>query len=304
MILVAAFIAFLFELLAGDLRHWRQGHWFARWSVWLEQRLDGARLWNATPGVLLTVGLPLALVVLVQGALEDVWFGVLSLVFAVAVLLYSLRYQELDDHVDAYLDACEAGEMDRAREQVELMRGAPLNAEDCAANTVAGAVTEQANERLFAVLFWFVVLGAGGAALYRLAWWAAAQPTPPARDPVERMGYQRAALRLLAILDWIPARLAVFTYALAGSFDDAVHQGRQQADEAADMGARNHAWLRGAGLGALNLTRYQVSLTLEADSDAVVEFRPELVRAARSLVLRSLMIWAVVVALLSLTLWD
>src|SRR5690242_17087435 len=64
------------------------------------------------------------------------------------------------------------------------------------------------HQRIFSVLFWFVVLGPFGAVLYRLI------------ESVNTQMLTGATLagRVKALLDWIPVRLEAFLFALGGHF--------------------------------------------------------------------------------------
>ena len=68
------------------------------------------------------------------------------------------------------------------------------------------------NGQLFAVVFWYIVLGALGVLAYRLI--------SLCRIPEASAQF---ASRLTAILDWIPARITVFLYLLVGNFQRGIH---------------------------------------------------------------------------------
>lgn len=67
-------------------------------------------------------------------------------------------------------------------------------------------------ERLFAVVFWFVIFGPGGLILYT--------SVIVLRDlfTIKHENLLFYTLRLKAILDWVPIRLVGFSYALVGHF--------------------------------------------------------------------------------------
>ncbi len=98
--------------------------------------------------------------------------------------------------------------------------------------------------------------------------------------------------RLLYILDWIPARITAFTYALSGNFHDATSKwwdsyGDEDGDAADNIISK-------AGSGALGLE------TATADSDDDPAMNAEM---AQGLALRSLTIWVGVLAVITITNW-
>jgi membrane protein required for beta-lactamase induction len=131
--------------------------------------------------------------------------------------------RDLRDEVDDYVAARQRGDDDaaarRAKELLEADasgRGAGLR------DAVEEAIFVQANNRIFGVIFWFMVLGPAGAWLFRvsdlLRRRAAFQGARG--DLHDSLG--RALVALHGLLAWIPARLAAVSYALAGSLEDAV----------------------------------------------------------------------------------
>jgi AmpE protein len=175
--------------------------------------------------------------------------------------------------------------------------------------TVSEGLLVQANDRLFGVLFWFFVLGPVGAVLYRLSWGLAIaedsglDDTEMDEEAAPALpGFTEAATRLYAILAWAPARLGAGAYALAGSFEDAVHQWRNYYQRSTDSRLEsNDEVLRAAGSGALQLDRYVVQTEEAHEGDVPLE--PAAVNAARGLVLRALVIWVATIVVVTLALW-
>lgn len=69
----------------------------------------------------------------------------------------------------------------------------------------------QTNAALFAVIFWFAVLGPVAALVYRLV-----ERSTHIHASYPALG--KAASQVLAILDWLPVRLFAIIFALAGNF--------------------------------------------------------------------------------------
>ncbi|BBB15436.1 transmembrane protein [Candidatus Rickettsiella viridis] len=69
----------------------------------------------------------------------------------------------------------------------------------------------QSNETLFAVIFWFALLGPVAALVYRLV-----ERSAHIHASYPALG--KAASQVLSILDWLPVRLFAILFALAGNF--------------------------------------------------------------------------------------
>jgi membrane protein required for beta-lactamase induction len=187
------------------------------------------------PVALVAVLLPVLPVAAVSWVLGSHLLGMPQLAFTVLVLLVSFGPRDLRDEVDDYVAALERGDGDEAaRRAKELLeadasgRGAGLR------DAVEEAIFVQSNNRIFGVMFWFMVLGPAGAWLFRasdlLRRRAAFQGARG--DMHESLG--RALVALHGLLAWIPARLAAVSFALAGSFEDAVGNWRVAVDRATE----------------------------------------------------------------------
>lgn len=174
-------------------------------------------------GITLACALPVAIVawLLRHSSLELLWF-----VFAVAVLLVSFGPRDLNAEALAYHEKSEAGDGDGAKAQAESLIGgsAPEKPGEQAA-AVEKATYLEANNRIFGVVFWFLVAGVLGPAfafgfrvLNSLRRYTA---TLPGGEELHR-----AAVRLHGLAAWLPARITSASFALAGNFDDAINAWR------------------------------------------------------------------------------
>lgn len=76
----------------------------------------------------------------------------------------------------------------------------------------AGHYFAQVNNQLFAVIFWYVILGPLGVLFYRLV------SLCRLKEPTAAL-----ALKITNLLDWIPARITVFLYLIVGNFQKGFH---------------------------------------------------------------------------------
>lgn len=231
------------------------------------------------------------------------WLVHLPFIGALAsiVLLYlAIGAQSLAEHARAVANALEDGDLALARARVGMIvsrETAALDAEAVARATVE-SVLENGADAIFSALFWFLLCGAPGAVLYRLA------------NTLDAMwGYRnerylhfgRAAARFDDLLNYLPARLTAFTYLCFGDFAAGWRCWRTQAPT---WYSPNAGPVMAAGAGALG-----VSLGGAAIYHGVSKPRPPLgcgrapgaadIHRAISLVRRGMWSWALIVLVLS-----
>lgn len=291
MTLLAILSALFAERVWTGVGRLRSFSWFDRLIE--RQRNARAGTGRGALGMILITFPPLLAVAILQAML----YGILPFLgwgFAAAVLLYSLGPRDLDREVHTFLNAWERGDEVNALKcatRIHVPTAASFYAASPERSVVEGILVA-GHERWFAVLFWFIVLGPLGALWYRLAALLRERcinvaPGEPFRD---------AAMMMHHILGWIPARLTLLTYALAGSFADTFEALRNEAcNWRSDWMAGNEQLLIHGGLGALQLEQ-----ELRTDD---VEVSVRHVRAALGLTLRTLIIAIAVIAVVTLGTW-
>ena len=238
--------------------------------------------------------LPLFVVAIVYFLLAGV-LAVLGFAFALLVVLFCLGPRDLDGDVHRFLNAWEQGDDERAQtcaRHISLASAEPVETRLLGRPVVEGILIA-AHERWYGVIFWFVILGPLGALWYRLAC--------VLRENCIRRGeenaFKDAALMMHHILAWIPTRLTLLSYALAGSFGDTLEALRKEGyGWKSDWLINNYLLLIHGGLGAMQLEQ-----ELAADETHVVGAGH--VRAALGLVLRALILAIALVAVITVGAW-
>ncbi len=291
MTLLAILIALVVDRMWSTLAERRNHVWFQNMVDGVWRRFGSMRWMHGPVGVLLLLA-PVVLVVALVYAWLAQTLDLLAFLFAALVLIFTLGPGDLDGQLRRFLDAWEWDEQDNARAAaLEIHRGPDPATPGALARAVIEAALVEVHGRLFAVLFWFVLLGPIGAVLYRLA--------SLLNEHAERQlkGEIAETTRVfLGVLDWIPARITVLGYALTGNFGDALHGWRESANNWA------HDWVSGTrqvllagGMGALQFD----PVPSEEDED----MGSTQVRATQALLWRTLILAVSIVALLTLAGW-
>lgn len=300
--LIALLIGLVVERLATQLFHLRRLRWLDRVidsGFRLAERLAN---WPALIPVIL-LGIVLALPVFaVVFILRDSLLGFPYLLLAIVVLFFSLGPQDIGEDVDEYCKAVEDGDPERIRNTAKnIMETDAPDDELERVQRVEEAVCVQANNRLFAVIFWFVVFGPIGAWAYRATDLIRRRAVFAAVRDEESDGIadrnRMAAVTLHGWLAWIPARLTAIGYAAAGNFDTAVGAWRAPTEHKAEsLSERNEFLLARVGVAALALQ--------DQDDEDLCQRAIRGASAANRLVFRLLLIWAVVIAAMTLYGWT
>ena len=298
---LALLLGLALERLLTHLFHLREFHWLDPLFDWHLRRTGAAasgthRRWTALALTSLLAALLIAPVALLSGGLRGEFLQIPEFLFSLVVLLFSLGPRDLDDEVEDYGDALETGDAaTQQRVAEQLLEHAPAEHAAARNEAVERAIYVQANNRIFGVAFWFLVLGPSGAWSFRVL--DLLRHRAELKAAGEQATLATEAVRTLhGLLAWIPSRLLALGYVLAGNFEEAMaswrNRGREAtlsfADGTGEILAR--VGIAAAGRGALDV----------ADAAEALDR----IRGARSLVMRTLwMIWCPVIAVLTLYDW-
>lgn len=208
-ITLTIFTALLLDAWLGEPRRFHPLIGFGKLAEWIEQHLYADSRGQGLIALLL-VTLPFILLAACMNFLF--WHFILD-----ALLLYLvIGWNSLGIHAKRVKLALLANNLYSARQQVGLIVSRDTGHLDHTGVTqgTIETVLENGNDAIFGAIFWFVVAGAPGAITYRLvntldAMWGYRN------DRYFHFGW--SAARLDDVLNYIPARLTAFSYALCGN---------------------------------------------------------------------------------------
>jgi adenosylcobinamide-phosphate synthase len=252
--------AVLLDAALGEPRHWHPLVGFGRWAQWFERRLnprsgDHRPLPLRIRGVLAVLiavapwALLLAMITASANAESAPAVRYLGYVVSIAALYFALGNQSLKEHALKVHRALSKNDLAEARKRVGFIVSRDTGQMDNRAVAAAAveSVLENGNDAVFGALFWFLVAGAPGVLVYRLAntldaMWGYRTP--------RYLYFGWAAARFDDLLNFLPARLTALTYALIGRTGSALHCWRSQARA---WESPNAGPVMAAGAGALGV---------------------------------------------------
>ncbi len=300
--LIALLIGLAIERLATQLFHLRELRWLDRIIDWGFRQTEQHKSWPPLIPVLLLVALLVLPLFIVMWSLRDTLGGLTHLLLSVIVLFFSLGPKDIGEEVDDYCDALEAEDEEAIQRTAKALVEADVPDDLLERiHRVEEAVCVQANNRLFAVIFWFIVtgpLGALGAWTYRVtdlvrrrAVFNATREDEEGETSAPQV--RDAATKLHGWLAWIPARLTAIGYAAAGHFDEAIAALRVPEEQREGTPSEHSDWLLArVGVAALALQ--------DSPDQTMTERGVKGARAANHLVFRLLVIWAVLISAMTL----
>jgi AmpE protein len=253
------FIIILISLLMERFFHWRHlrhWRWFKNYERWLT-----ARIGNWSTGLIFVFNLlpPLLVVGLLSYVFKNSLFGIPQFIFGVVIILYCLGPENLWLQTYRCIADLHKEDPQIAVSEVQASFGiaAPEHTQEFHKKFVH-AIFVAAHQRIFAIVFWFAILGPVGAVLYRMLDAYRAQSTS---------NLQSMAASCCAGMDWISIRLFTFLFALGGHFTKVFACWKSKVLQGVKS---NDALLTGCGLAALDvLDNGLLPETGEAESEAV-----------------------------------
>ena len=291
---LAVFTALLLDAWLGEPRRFHPLVGFGKIAEAVEQKLYANSMFRGISALLLLVTPLTVLTVLID---LTPWHYVLDIL----VLYLAIGWNSLGSHARMVKNALLADNLDTARQQVGFMVSRDTT-KLCHTEITQGtieSVLENGNDAIFGVIFWFAVAGAPAALAYRLintldAMWGYRN------DRYNHFGW--AAARLDDCMNFIPARLTAFSYALTGSTGNIRNAFSCWQSQGTTWKSPNAGPVMAAGAGSLS-----ISLGGPAIYHGKLESRPILgmgrlpeardIDHALALISRSLILWLVVLCL-------
>jgi len=213
------------EWLIGDpSNRFHPVAWFGRWASWCESFLyDNSRQAGVVTWLFV-----------VGGAFVLLWLGhvLFGWLFDVLILWLSIGWKSLFEHVNTVLNAKTVKE---AREALALIvsRDVKTMKREETRRSAVESLAENASDAVIAPLFWFMVLGPLGSALYRIintldAMWGYRNTR------YEQFGW--CAAKVDDVVNWLPARITARLMLWVGESMD-WQQVKKQADTHASPNA-------------------------------------------------------------------
>ena len=238
-----SFFAILFALLIEQVRplgaHNPIHSGLRVWARWVSRNCDAGKPQHGWITWVLAVLAPSVAAMAVHWLLMVYVGWPAAMAWSVVVLYVTLGFRQFSHHFTDIRDALEAGDEAKARELLALWQR--VDASELPRSEIVRHVIEYsvlaAHRHVFGVLAWFSILaafglGPAGAVLYRMAefvgrYWrhrnhAHMQPASEA--------LQSAAARAWTAVDWLPARLTAIAFAVVGSFEEAIDCWRNYAE--------------------------------------------------------------------------
>ncbi|KAF1046080.1 CobD/CbiB family protein [Xylophilus sp.] len=320
-----SFFAILLALLIEQVRPLARNNpihaGLRAWALSVSRNFDAGRPHHGWVAWTLAVAVP---AIAVQAVYALLFWGIgwpAAVLWSVAVLYITLGFRQFSHHFTGIRDALEEGDEYRAREllaQWQQVEVADLPRSEVVRHVVEYSVLA-AHRHVFGVLAWFSVLavfglGPAGAVFYRMAefvsrYWKYKDHT---RSQPASFSLQRAAAQAWTVIDWLPARMTALCFAVVGSFEEAIDGWRFHVQHfpndndgvilAATSGAIGMR-LGGEALRASYAPSTVEGFPIEAGDGASTPGRePEVshLRSVVGLVWRSVVVWMVLLALLTL----
>jgi len=322
------FFAVLLALLCEQLKPLRHGNRVHQsviaWVRWTGRNFDAGGEHHAVVVWAITVLVPGLVLALAYWGLRH-FSLLLALALNVLVLYLTLGFRQFSHYFTDIRAALERGDETEARRLLSEWRH--LDASELPRTELLRHMIEHsllaAHRHVFGVFFWFVLLstiglGPAGAVLYRMAEYASRYWAFKSRaiDAPLNERLMQLSQQVFNLLDHVPARMTAFGFAVVGNFEEAINCWRRDAglwrypNEGIILAAAAGAvGVQLGGSAAPGVTPDR-SKTFEAGASpdsvgaegSTPGLPPELghLRSVVGLVWRSVVLWMLLLALLSL----
>ena len=271
------------------------------WVRWVVRSFDAGKPQHGWLAWSIAVLVPALVACLVHWALVETLGWIAAVLWNIAILYVTLGFRQFSHHFTQIRDALYAG--DEALARTLLAQWMRIDASELPRSEIVRHVIEysvlSAHRHVFGVLAWYSLLaalglGPAGAVVYRVGEYVVRYANRPLRaTSVPISGpLQACANRAWYLIDWFPARMTALGFAFVGSFEEAVDSWRRHE---ARFPADNDGVVIAATAGAVNVKLGAQQPGSEGQIPQSVHLR-----AVVGLVWRTVVVWMIFLALLSL----
>lgn len=195
------------------------GGWFQ--PTWFEAYLKALSPWLAKLdekfALFLVITPILLLFVLLHLIFKWHFFGLFDLIISTATLFFCIDARDLKNRLIPYFDSLDKADNNTATSAVsDLINDDSIGNITDLSRAVSRAILLKSFERIFAGLFWFMIFGVYGVVCYSSLTLVRQNALKVNPNYIE---LAKLAAKIQNILEWLPARLLGFSYALVGNFN-------------------------------------------------------------------------------------
>ncbi|WP_104402882.1 adenosylcobinamide-phosphate synthase CbiB [Vibrio penaeicida] len=303
--------ALLLDTLFGEPKKWHPLIGFGNIVYWVEEKLNTPATRDTLISQIQGIAAWLLAVFPIVGGLfwgvslvgnvSFVW----NVCLDVAILYVCIGQKSLLDHAGWIHQPLQAGDLGEAREKVGwiVSRETEQMSEYQITSAAIESVLENGNDAVFGTLFWFILLGAPGAILFRLAntldaMWGYKSPR------FNSFGF--FAAKADDFMGYLPAKATAYSYAILGNTKNAMKCWKAQAKSCSSP---NGGPVMTSGAGALNIkiggpAMYHGKMHDKIYMGSGDLAKPEDIPRACRLIVRTSLLWCSVLIVLALAMLD
>jgi AmpE protein len=276
--LLAILMSLCIERLINPGLFLHRFNWFSAYLRYLQHKLAKPFIWSNFLGIFIVILPLLALVAIAYYGLGNFTNDMVKELIAIIILVYCLGPGDTRRQIEGFIAAANENDTERADHYFNTLASGHLIRE----RAISEYATISFNQEIFAVLFWFILLGPLGSLLYRLS------VLMEQASQTDIAQYSHAKL-LRGLLDWLPIRFLGLSFTLVGNFTDSFQFIRHKILTGYTY---NQTFLYTIGLIAVGADPHNSATATLAENQAIL-----------ALFDRTLIIWLVAIALFTLGTW-
>ena len=286
MTLVFVLITLAIDLISIDLERFRKFNWFISLYHLSDRRFMNNKYWDGNFGLLGLLAIPilsLSLIIFILGY----WSSFAEAILVISILIYCISPKKLLSQFDKYIISIEKEEADASVLAQQLINKEITNNSDDVEVAIMKSFFVGAHKQILAAIFWYFMLGVVGVLLYRLV----DKLHDELHDELKGVcnSFSESTSILLNILEWPSTRVFAIGLALAGNLVGAISVLKKSDIFSIET---NYSLLTDIGIAAL---QYSPEL------DVPNEEKSYWLNQFKFLVIRTLIIWIVIVGIIILS---